>query len=107
MILFITSAALLYWAAWLYYTHVIKPIRDEQDSHNYENAKALTFLGNSEAVCKTAVIEECPDCNGSTVVRPYTASQLVRVYQDKIISLQQEEEDNARQDAYLKSKGIN
>jgi hypothetical protein len=40
-------------------------------------------------------------------VRPYTASQLVRVYQDQIISLQQEEEDNARQDAYLKSKGIN
>ena len=40
-------------------------------------------------------------------IRPYTASQLVRVYQDEIISLQQEEEDNARQDAYLKSKGIN
>jgi len=40
-------------------------------------------------------------------VRPYTASQLVRVYQDEIISLQQEEEDIARQDAYLKSKGIN
>jgi hypothetical protein len=40
-------------------------------------------------------------------IRQYTASQLVRVYQDKIISLQQEEEDNARQDAYLKSKGIN
>jgi hypothetical protein len=71
MILFITSAALLYWAAWLYYSHVIKPIRDEQDSHNYENAKALTFLGNSEAVCQTAVIEECPDCNGSTVVKAF------------------------------------
>jgi hypothetical protein len=40
-------------------------------------------------------------------VRPYTASQLVRVYQDEIITLQQEEEDNAKQDAYLKSKGIN
>jgi hypothetical protein len=40
-------------------------------------------------------------------IRPYTASQLVRVYQDEIITLQQEEEDNARQDAYLKSKGIN
>jgi hypothetical protein len=40
-------------------------------------------------------------------VQPYTASQLVRVYQDKIISLQQEEEDNAKQDAYLKTKGIN
>jgi len=71
MILLITSVALLYWAFWLYYQHVIKPIRDEQDSHNYENAKALTFLGNSEAVCKTAVIEECPDCNGSTVVKAF------------------------------------
>jgi hypothetical protein len=40
-------------------------------------------------------------------IRPYTSSQLVRVYQDEIITLQQEEEDNARQDAYLKSKGIN
>jgi hypothetical protein len=71
MLIFITSAALLYWAAWLYFQHVIKPIRDEQDSHNYENAKAFTFLGNSEAVCQTAVIEECPDCNGSTVVKAF------------------------------------
>jgi hypothetical protein len=71
MIVFITSAALLYWATWLYYSHVIKPIRDEQDSDNYENAKALTFLGNSEAVCQTAVIEECPDCNGSTVLKAF------------------------------------
>jgi hypothetical protein len=39
-------------------------------------------------------------------IRPYTASQLVRVYQDQIISLQQEEEDNARQDAYLAKHGI-
>ena len=39
-------------------------------------------------------------------VRPYTALQLVRVYQDQIISLQQEEEDNARQDAYLAKHGI-
>jgi hypothetical protein len=71
MILFITSAALLYWAAWLYYSHVIKPIRDEQDSHNYENAKASKSLGNSQTVCQTAVIEECPDCNGSTVVKAF------------------------------------
>jgi hypothetical protein len=71
MILFITSAALLYWAAWLYYSHVIKPIRDEQIADYNENAKALTFLGNSEAVCQTAVIEECPDCNGSTVVKAF------------------------------------
>jgi len=71
MILFITSAALLYWAFWLYYQHVIKPIRDEQIADYNENAKALTFLGNSEAVCKTAVIEECPDCNGSTVVKAF------------------------------------
>jgi len=39
-------------------------------------------------------------------IRPYTASQLVRVYQDEIITLQQEEEDNARQDAYLAKHGI-
>jgi hypothetical protein len=39
-------------------------------------------------------------------IRPYTASQLVSVYQDQIISLQQEEEDNARQDAYLAKHGI-
>ena len=71
MLVFIISAALLYWAAWLYYSHVIKPIRDEQIADYNENAKALTFLGNSEAVCKTAVIEECPDCNGSTVVKAF------------------------------------
>ena len=40
-------------------------------------------------------------------VTPYTGTQLVRVYQDKINSIQQEEEDNEKQDAYLKSKGIN
>lgn len=40
-------------------------------------------------------------------VQPYTASQLVRVYYDKIIGLQQEDDDNAKQDAYLKLKGIN
>jgi hypothetical protein len=39
-------------------------------------------------------------------IRPYTASQLVRVYQDEIITLQQEEEDNAKQDAYLAKHGI-
>jgi hypothetical protein len=39
-------------------------------------------------------------------VRPYTATQLVRVHQDEIITLQQEEEDNARQDAYLAKYGI-
>jgi hypothetical protein len=71
MIVFITSAALLYWAAWLYYSHVIKPIRDEQNSDNYENAKTPKSLGNSQTVCQTAVIEECPDCNGSTVVKAF------------------------------------
>jgi hypothetical protein len=39
-------------------------------------------------------------------VRSYTATQLVRVYQDEIITLQQEDEDNARQDAYLAKYGI-
>jgi hypothetical protein len=71
MILFITSAALLYWASWLYYSHVIKPIRDEQIADYNENAKALTSMGNSQTVCQTAVIEECPDCNGSTVVKAF------------------------------------
>jgi DnaJ-class molecular chaperone len=71
MILFITSAALLYWAFWLYYQHVIKPIRDEQIADYNENAKASKSLGNSQTVCQTAVIEECPDCNGSTVVKAF------------------------------------
>jgi hypothetical protein len=71
MIVFITSAALLYWAFWLYYQHVIKPIRDEQTSDNYENAKASKSLGNSQTVCQTALIDECPDCNGSTVVKAF------------------------------------
>jgi len=71
MIVFITSAALLYWAFWLYYQHVIKPIRDEQIADYNENAKASKSLGNSSTVCQTAVIEECPDCNGSTVVKAF------------------------------------
>ena len=39
-------------------------------------------------------------------IRPYTATQLVRVHQEVIITLQQEEEDNAKQDAYLAKHGI-
>ena len=39
-------------------------------------------------------------------IRPYTSTELVRVHQDKITTLQQEEEDNARQDAYLAKHGI-
>lgn len=39
-------------------------------------------------------------------IRPYTATQLVRVHQEAIITLQQEEEDNAKQDAYLAKHGI-
>ena len=71
MILFITSAALLYWAAWLYYSHVIKPIKDEQTSYNNEDAKTSKSLGNSPSLCQTAIIDECPDCNGSTVVKAF------------------------------------
>jgi hypothetical protein len=71
MILFITSAALLFWALWLYWQHVIKPIRNEQITDYNENAKASTSLGNRSTVCQTAVIEECPDCNGSTVVKAF------------------------------------
>jgi len=71
MLVFIISAALLYWAAWLYYQHVIKPIRDEQIADYNENAKTPKSLGNRSAVCQTAVIEECPDCNGSTVVKAF------------------------------------
>lgn len=64
-LLFILSAALLYYVAWLYYKHVIKPIDDEQNTNNYEDAKASTSMGNSPAVCKTTVIDECPHCQGS------------------------------------------
>jgi hypothetical protein len=71
MLVFIISAALLYWAAWLYYQHVIKPIRDEQITDYNENAKTSKSMGNSSTVCQTAVIEECPDCNGSTVVKAF------------------------------------
>jgi DnaJ-class molecular chaperone len=71
MLVFIISAALLYWAAWLYYQHVIKPIKDEQIADHNENAKTSKSMGNSETVCQTAVIEECPDCNGSTVVKAF------------------------------------
>lgn len=75
MILFITSSALLYWAAWLYYLHVIKPIKDEQITNNYEDAKTSTSMGNSPSVCQTTVIDECPHCNGSTVVKAFINAQ--------------------------------
>ena len=64
-LLFILSAALLYYVAWLYYKHVIKPIDDEQIANNYEDAKTSTSMGDSAPVCKTTVIDECPHCNGS------------------------------------------
>lgn len=65
--LFILSSALLYWVAWLYYQHVIKPVKDEQTSDNIQDAEASKILGNSQAVYQAAVIEECPDCEGSKV----------------------------------------
>jgi hypothetical protein len=59
MILFITSAALLYWAFWLYYQHVIKPIRDEQIADNYENGiKSVSFLLRQKHGFKQAPYEE-------------------------------------------------
>lgn len=64
-LLFVLSAGLLYWVAWLYYQHVIKPIDDEQDTNYTKDAKASTTLGNSAPVCKTTVIDECPHCQGS------------------------------------------
>lgn len=64
-LIFILSAALLYWAAWLYYKHVIKPIDDEQIAYHNEDAKASTSLGDRSPVCKTTVIDECPHCQGS------------------------------------------
>jgi hypothetical protein len=39
-------------------------------------------------------------------IRPYTSSEITRVYKDQIDDLQQEQEDNTKQDAYLKTKGI-
>ena len=68
MILFITSAALLLWAAWLYWQHVVKPINDEQTTNNTKDAKTFTGLGNSQAVCNTTIIENCPHCNGSGII---------------------------------------
>jgi hypothetical protein len=64
-LLFVLSAGLLYWVAWLYYQHVIKPIDDEQATNYNEDAKASKGMGDSPAVCKTTVIDECPHCNGS------------------------------------------
>ena len=64
-LLFVLSAGLLYWVAWLYYQHVIKPIDDEQATNYNEDAQASTSMGDSPAVCKTTVIDECPHCNGS------------------------------------------
>ena len=62
-LLFILSAALLYYVAWLYYKHVIKPIDDEQIAYYNEDAKASTSMGNSTPVCKTTVIDECRSLN--------------------------------------------
>lgn len=70
-LLFVLSAGLLYWVAWLYYQHVIKPIDDEQTTNYNEDAKTSTSLGNSPSLCQTAIIDECPDCNGSTVVKAF------------------------------------
>ena len=64
-LLFILSAALLYWVGWLYYQHVIKPVYDEQITDYNEDAKTFTFMGNSAALFKATIIEECPDCEGS------------------------------------------
>jgi hypothetical protein len=36
----------------------------------------------------------------------YTPAELVRIHQKQADNIQQEEEHNAEQDAYLKSKGI-
>jgi hypothetical protein len=69
MILFITSAALLFWALWLYWQHVIKPVKNEQTSNNYENAKASTSLGNSTPICQTTIIDQCQHCNGTGIVQ--------------------------------------
>jgi hypothetical protein len=65
MILFITSTLLLLWAAWLYWQHVVKPVNNEQTTNNYETTAAFAGLGNSEALFQTALIEECPECEGA------------------------------------------
>jgi hypothetical protein len=46
MLIFIASAALLCWVSWLYYKHVILPVKNEQLINFNENANALTSIGN-------------------------------------------------------------
>ena len=62
MILFITSTALLLWALWLYWQHVIIPINNEQATNCNADAQASKNLGDCPPVCKTTVIEKCPAC---------------------------------------------
>ena len=40
-------------------------------------------------------------------VQHYTKEQIYRAHQQRINNIQQEEEHNAQQDEYLKTKGIN
>lgn len=40
-------------------------------------------------------------------VQPYSKEQIYSAHQQRIDDIRQEEEHNAQQDAYLKSKGIN
>ena len=40
-------------------------------------------------------------------VQPYSKEQIYRAHQQRIDDIRQEDKDNAKQDAYLKSKGIN
>jgi hypothetical protein len=68
MILFITSTALLYWAVWLYWQHVIIPIDNEQITNCNDDAKASKNLGDCPAVCQTTVMVECPECNGTGII---------------------------------------
>lgn len=39
-------------------------------------------------------------------VQPYSKAQIYRAHEQHINNLQEEEEDNAKQDAYLATKGI-
>lgn len=39
-------------------------------------------------------------------VQPYTKEQIYRAHQQRVDDLRQEEEHNAQQDEYLKTKGI-
>lgn len=50
MLLFIASAALLCWASWLYWEHVVKPVNDEQVTRIGNISPKLNHYGSGKTV---------------------------------------------------------